>query len=226
VTPAAAGRPLEVHWLGVVDYPEALERQERERARIRDEGGADCLLLVEHPPVITLGRSSRDEHLLESRESLAERGVDVHEASRGGDITYHAPGQLVGYPIIDLRARGREDVHRYLRDLEELLIEALAALGVPARRIEGKTGVFVRDERPGLPRKLASIGIGVRRWITWHGFALNVSIDPAGFDAIVPCGLQDVVMTSVQQELGSDAAEDLDARARDCVVEAFEKHFA
>ena len=182
------------------------------------------VLLLEHPPVVTLGRSSRSENLLETPEALAARGVELYETARGGDATYHAPGQLVGYPIIDLAARARRDVHVFLRELEAALIEALAAFDLEAERIQGKTGVFVKRKSPGERlRKIASIGIGLRRWITWHGFALNVSLDLAGFDAIVPCGLSGVDMTSVATELeraGRGRPEDLDTRVRAAVVEA------
>ena len=137
---------------------------------------------------MTLGRSAKGEHLLVDADALAARGVAVHEVARGGDVTYHGPGQLVGYPIVDLGARDARDVHAWLRTLEELLGEALVALGVPWRRVPGWTGVFVDAPDPR-PRKIASIGVGVRGWVTLHGFALNVDLDLAGFDAIVPCGL-------------------------------------
>jgi lipoate-protein ligase B len=141
-------------------------------------------------------------------------------------VTYHAPGQLVGYLICDLKARGRADVHAFLRDMEEALIEALAELRVSGRRVEGRTGVFVgaAPSPTARDRKIASIGIGVRRWITCHGFALNVSLDLAGFEAIVPCGLADVEMSSVVRELG-DPPEDLDERARQSVARAFTARF-
>ncbi|MBW2275467.1 MAG: lipoyl(octanoyl) transferase LipB [Deltaproteobacteria bacterium] len=234
---AESAERLAIEWLGRVDYAESLELQERAlEARRRDEVG-DRLLLLEHPPVVTLGRSADRKNLLLSAELLALRGIALHEVRRGGDVTYHAPGQLVGYLIADLKARGRPDVHLFLRDLEQALIEALAELGVPGRRSEGRTGVFVDDPagRAARDRKIASIGIGVRRWVTCHGFALNVSLDLAGFEAIVPCGLADVEMTSVARELGESckgakrtlagAPADLDARARQCVARAFSSHF-
>jgi lipoate-protein ligase B len=130
-----------------------------------------------------------------STAELDSRGIIVAEAGRGGDVTYHGPGQLVGYPIVDLATRGR-DLHAYLRSLEEVLIQTLAAFGLPGERIAGKTGVWVRGE------KIASIGVGVRRWIAWHGFALNVSADLSGFAAIVPCGLPGISMTSLERLLG------------------------
>ena len=152
-------------------------------------------MLLEHAPVITLGRGARAEHLLLPRAELARRGVEVAACSRGGDVTWHGPGQLVGYPIVDLTPRGR-DLHRYLRELEEVLIRTLAHFGVAGQRIPGKTGVWVGSA------KIASIGIAVRRWVAWHGFALNLDPDLSGFAAIVPCGLHGVRMTSLAAELG------------------------
>jgi len=176
---------------------------------------------------VTLGRGFRPSSLLASRDELARRGIALCEVARGGDATYHAPGQLVGYPILDLAARGEPDVHRYLRRLEAALGRALAALGVAARAIPGKTGVFVDDPiRPQPARKIASIGVAVRGWVTLHGFALNVSLDPSQFSVIVPCGLADVEMTSVARELGARAGADLAARALDAVEAAFLAEFA
>jgi lipoate-protein ligase B len=186
-------------------------------ARRAGETG-DRLLLLEHPPVVTLGRAAKPAHLLVPREELARRGVGVFEVVRGGDVTWHGPGQLVGYPIVDLATRGRPDVPGFLRLVEAALCEALGALGVAAGTHPGWTGVFVAGAHP--PRKIASIGIGVRGWVTWHGFALNVDCDLAGFEAIVPCGLHGVVMTSVARELGG-APPELGARAREAVGRAF-----
>ncbi len=202
---------LSIEWLGLVPYGEALARQE---AALHDRAAGlagDRLLLLEHPPVVTLGRSTRAANLLLSAEQLRARGIEVFEVGRGGDVTYHAPGQLVGYPIIDLSAPDRRDVHAFLRRLEAGLIDALEEWAIPARRIEGRTGVFIDRERSrrsgGRERKIASIGVGLRRWVTWHGFALNVDLDLAGFDVIVPCGLPDVVMTSVAHELAIERGE-------------------
>jgi lipoate-protein ligase B len=217
-------RSLQVEWLGRVPYAEALALQEARVAEVRAGSAGDALLLLEHPPVITLGRSARPENLLQSPDALAERGVELHEIARGGDVTWHGPGQLVGYAILDLQARGRADVHRFLRDLESGLIDALEKLGLAAEIRSGMTGVFVAPSAP--PRKIASIGVGLRGWVTWHGFALNVDPDLAGFEAIVPCGLQGVEMTSLARELGETAAADLPARSREAVADAFVRRFA
>ena len=212
-------RPLTVDWLGTVAYGEALKLQERAvEARRAGETG-DRLLLLEHPPVVTLGRGAKPEHLLVARDELARRGVEVFEVARGGDVTWHGPGQLVGYPIVDLAARGRPDVLAFLRLVEAALGDALGLLGVAAETHEGSTGVFVAGSRP--PRKIASIGIGVRGWVTWHGFALNVACDLAGFEAIVPCGLEGIAMTSLAVELGAAAPPDLMGRARAAVGRVF-----
>ena len=243
---ASKSRPkgrLTVEWLGRVAYAEALEIQ-MQGLEARHRGRApDRLLLLEHPPVVTLGRGAREENLLASGESLARRGVEVHRVARGGDVTYHAPGQLIGYLIADLAAGGAPDVHAFVRSMELALVEALERLSVPALCIEGMTGVFVDRSRavrsgsrsggePPKPvpggaepeRKIASIGIGVRRWVTYHGFALNVNLDLAGFDAIVPCGLHGVEMTSVARELGSPDLV-LDSRVREVVAGAFRERF-
>jgi lipoate-protein ligase B len=213
--------PLAIEWLGRVPWPEALERQRKCVEARRAGAGPDTLLLLEHPPVITLGRRSEPAHLLESRESLAARGIEVHEASRGGAVTYHGPGQLVGYLILDLAARGAADVHRYLRSLESDLVAALAALGVGAGACAGRTGVFAAPQAAGPPRKLASIGVGLRGWVSYHGFALNVDLDPADFAPIVPCGLHGIEISSLARELGARAPADLAARARAAVADAF-----
>lgn len=212
--------------LGRVPYGQALARQqELLDARRRGDAG-DVLLLLEHPPVVTLGRGAHEEHLRVPRDRLVAEGVELHEVSRGGDVTWHGPGQLVGYPILDLAARGERDVHLYLRRLEAVLCEALASLGVPPRCVPGMTGVFVADPGgTGARRKIASIGVGLRGWVTWHGFALNVDCDLAGFDRIVPCGLQGVEMTSIARELGASAPPDLGRSARDAVKQAFLRAF-
>lgn len=186
-----------MRWLGRMAYAEALELQD---ALVRSRRAAeipDTLLLLEHPAVVTLGRGSRDENLLVGAGELARRGIELHECGRGGDVTYHGPGQLVGYPIVALE-EDRRDAHRYLRDLEDALIRAVAELGIAARRCPGLTGVWVGEE------KLAAIGVRVNSgWITSHGFALNVTTDLAGFDSIVPCGIRGKGVTSLLKLLGS-----------------------
>lgn len=194
-------RQLLVCDLGTLPYAEALELQRRV-ARARGAGvfEDDLLLLVEHPPVVTLGRSSKAEHLLASPALLASRGVTLHEVDRGGDITFHGPGQLVGYPIIDLKGHTR-DLHWYLRQIEAALILAVAPFGIVAGRSAGRTGVWTGG------RKLASIGVHARDWVTWHGFALNVTTDLSWFDLMVPCGISAVEMTSIGRELERRGSE-------------------
>lgn len=179
---------------GLLPYRTALALQQ-ELIESRRQGNEDILILLEHPPVVTFGRGAREESLLTPVSELARRGIDLERVGRGGDVTYHGPGQLVGYPIVDLEPLGR-DLHRYLRLLEATLIDTLAAFGVSGERIAGKTGVWVDGE------KVASIGVGVRRWVSWHGFALNVAADLSGFASIVPCGLPDVRMTSLERLCG------------------------
>jgi lipoyl(octanoyl) transferase len=204
---------LSVQDLGRREYTEVLELQrDLCRQRIAGEIDRDILLLVEHEPVITLGRGTRPESLPVPKAEIERRGVEVFEVERGGDVTYHGPGQLVGYPIIDLR-RHREDLHWYLRRLESGLIDALGYLGIQAEPNPGLTGVWTRG------RKLASIGIHVKQWVTFHGFALNVTTDLSYFDLIVPCGIRDVVMTSVATELGRTDSVRLWDQTREAVVD-------
>ncbi|MDH3521079.1 MAG: lipoyl(octanoyl) transferase LipB [Myxococcales bacterium] len=210
--------------LGCLPYEQALERQQQALVARRAGTAPDTLILLEHPPVVTLGRGADEAHLRLSRQALAARGIAVRDASRGGDVTYHGPGQLVGYPVLDLAARGERDAHRYLRDLEGVLCVALEQLGVTPRRVPGYTGVFVArasGAASARERKIASIGVGLRGWITYHGFALNVDVDLAGFASVVPCGLQDVEMTSIARELGAATPADLGRRARAAVTRAF-----
>jgi lipoyl(octanoyl) transferase len=181
--------------LGTVPYGEALALQRAiAHARIAGTLEEDLLLLVEHPPVVTLGRSSKAQHLLASPQLLQARGVELHEVERGGDVTFHGPGQLVGYPIVDLK-RHKKDLHWFLRQVEEALIRAIAPLGIAGERSAGRTGVWTGG------RKLASIGVHARDWVTWHGFALNVTTDLSYFDLMVPCGIAAVEMTTVSREL-------------------------
>lgn len=191
----SGARSLRVVELGLRAYGESLELQRAvARARISGDVDQDVLLLVEHPPVVTLGRSSKDAHLLNDATALRARDVELFEVERGGDVTFHGPGQLVGYPIIDLK-RHRQDLHWYLRQVEEVLIRALASFEIEAGREPKYTGVWTRG------RKIASIGVHARDWVTWHGFALNVTTELSYFDLIVPCGIPDVRMTSVEREL-------------------------
>jgi lipoate-protein ligase B len=189
-----APRELWILALGRTPYAEALELQRAiARGRIGGEIEEDVLVLVEHPPVVTLGRATRGASLVSSPEFLASRGIELFEIERGGDVTFHGPGQLVGYPIVDLK-RHKQDLHWYLRQVEEALIRTLGVYGIPGERSTGYTGVWTRG------RKIASIGVHARDWVTWHGFALNVFTDLSFFDLIVPCGIDGVVMTSIEKE--------------------------
>ena len=193
----AAARVLDVRRLGSVPYPDALALQ---RSLVDDRRAGrigDTLLLLEHPHVLTLGvrGDGGRAHILAAADALAERGIDVHETGRGGDVTYHGPGQIVGYPIVDLDP-DRRDVRRYVRDLETVLIRTAADYGIAAGRVEGLTGVWVGGE------KLAAIGVRIARWITSHGFALNVNTKLEHFNLIVPCGIADRGVTSMARLLG------------------------
>jgi lipoate-protein ligase B len=212
-------RPLLVTDLGRRRYGEVLELQ-RQLCRARQYGALaeDLLLLVEHDPVVTLGRGTRETSLPLSPEALRQRGLEVFEVERGGDVTFHGPGQLVGYPILDLTGH-RQDLHWYLRGVEAALIDALGTLGIEAERNPGLTGVWTGG------RKIASIGVHVKQWVTFHGFALNVTTDLSYFDVIVPCGIPDVVMTSVVRELGARAHADPGAATKAAVVAAFGRVF-
>jgi lipoyl(octanoyl) transferase len=210
-------RLLEVRRLGLVPYADALELQRTLVEQRRAGEIPDQLLLLEHPPVITLGVKARSDrsHVLATPEALEREGVELFETGRGGDVTYHGPGQLVGYPILDLRP-DRCDVHRYVRDLEEALIRAAGTFGVAAGRVEGLTGVWVGNE------KLAAIGVRISRWITSHGFAFNVNTDLAHFDLIVPCGITGRGVTSLGRLLGRNVAM---AEVEEAVVHAFSDVF-
>jgi lipoyl(octanoyl) transferase len=192
-------RELHIRRLGLVPYEEALQLQkslveDRKAGRIPDQ-----LLLLQHPPVITLGVKARSDrsHVLASETELESQGVEFFETGRGGDVTYHGPGQLVGYPIFDLKP-DRCDVHRYVRDLEEVLIQVAAEFGIGAARVAGLTGVWVGDE------KLAAIGVRISRWVSSHGFAFNVATNLDHFQLIVPCGITDRGVTSLERLLGRD----------------------
>tara|TARA_Y100000780_G_scaffold214150_1_gene215598 strand:- start:14 stop:670 length:657 start_codon:yes stop_codon:yes gene_type:complete len=187
---------LEVQDLGLVPYAEALALQSDLVGRRRAGDIPDQLLLLQHPHVITLGTASSRAHIVADQSRLQELGIDLVDVGRGGDVTYHGPGQLVGYPILDLEP-DRKDVHRYLRDLESVLVHTLGEMGIQGEPVPDLTGVWVDG------RKVAAIGVRISSgWITSHGFALNVSNDLSFFETIVPCGIQDVSVTSVSQELG------------------------
>ena len=205
------GKTLAVARPGRVAYDAATRWQEALVDRRLAGDGTDALLLLEHPAVYTLGRGADPRHLGRG----AGGDVPVVRSSRGGQVTWHGPGQLVGYPILDLRGH-RQDVRWYVREVEQVLIDALATLGIAAGRVDGLPGVWV----DGL-RKIASVGIAIRRWVTWHGFALNVAPDLAGFAAITPCGIDGVEMTSIARE-GDAATVD---RAADVVLAAFAARF-
>jgi len=215
--------PLAVVDLGRRPYTPVLELQ-RALCKARGEGKIreDILLLVEHDPVMTLGRSTKATSLPIPVSEIALHGVEVHEIERGGDVTFHGPGQLVGYPIVDLQQM-KPDLHWYLREIEGALIDALGILGVPGERSAGQTGVWVGG------RKIASIGVHVKKWVTFHGFALNVTTDLKYFDLIVPCGIDGVEMTNVEREAArrhsGTGTDRLIATTRDAVVAAFARRF-
>jgi lipoyl(octanoyl) transferase len=203
-------RSLRVRRLGLVEYEDGLAAQRLlVAARIADLV-PDTLLLLEHPRVITLGRGAKLKNLLLSKEQLAAEGFELHETDRGGDVTYHGPGQLVGYPILDLKP-DRKDVRKYVGSLEELMIRLASDWGVAAERVAGRTGIWVPSAGPG---KLGAIGVHIARWVTSHGFAFNVKTSLADFAAIVPCGISDAPVTSLQELLGrAPAMPEVEERA-------------
>ncbi len=205
---------MNVAWLGEVDYREALGVQLDFLARRAAREIPDTLLLLTHPTVYTLGRTGNAANLLLSETELAQAGISLERVARGGDITWHGPGQLVGYPIVLM---SRPDLHRYLRAIEAALIEAVARFGLACEREEGLTGVWAGG------RKIASIGVGVKRWVTYHGFALNVSNDLAGFRKIHLCGLKGREATSMAEILGATPAM---APVREAVASACRRHLA
>jgi lipoyl(octanoyl) transferase len=188
-------RVCQVRWLGRIAYANGLELQEQSVEALRAGTGDEQLLLLEHPNVFTLGRGADAANILADQTALDSRSIEVFETGRGGDVTYHGPGQLVGYPIINLKP-DRCDVHRYVRDIEEVLIRTIAAYGIVGKRISGLTGVWVGDE------KIGAIGVRIARWITSHGFALNVSTDLSYFGMIIPCGISGRGVTSIERLLG------------------------
>ena len=190
--------------LGVIGYAEAYALQKRVVAARKADAIEDVLLLCEHPHVITQGRNGKSEHLLVGEHILRQKGVEFYETSRGGDITYHGPGQIVGYPILNL-GEIRRDVVWYVRMLEEAMIRATAEFGVSAKRVAGKTGIWI--ETGNTEEKLGAIGVHISRWVTSHGFAYNVSTDLRFFDLIVPCGIADRKATSLEKLLGRSVKE-------------------
>ncbi len=198
--------PLDVRRLGRLSYAAGLALQERLVDERKRGIIGDVLLLLEHNPVVTLGRNARPENLLLTGELLKARGVELFEAGRGGDVTYHGPGQVVGYPILEI-PEGKRDVHRYVRDLEEVMIRVCGDYGFAGRRIAGKSGVFVGENKVG------AIGVRISRWVTSHGFAFNVNTNLSGFELIVPCGLRDQGVTSLARLLGNEVGvEDVEDR--------------
>jgi lipoyl(octanoyl) transferase len=195
-------RPIEVRRLGVVPYADALAMQRALVEERRADRIPDTLLLLEHPPVITVGVKGDGgrSNILATAERLAQLGIEISETGRGGDVTYHGPGQIVGYPVLDLRP-DRCDVHKYVRDLEEVMIRVCAGYGVIAGRIKGKTGAWVDAEKTGAA-KIGAIGVRISRWITSHGFAFNVTTNLDHFDLIVPCGIADGGVTSLEKVTG------------------------
>jgi lipoyl(octanoyl) transferase len=205
-------RDIEIQRPGLVPYAEALALQQRLVEQRKAGEIPDQLLLLQHPPVITLGVKVRDRsHVLASASELDDAGVELFETGRGGDVTYHGPGQVVGYPIIDLRP-DRCDVHRYVRDLEQVMMTTAAAFGVDAVRVSGLTGAWVGSD------KLAAIGVRISRWVTSHGFAFNVAIDLAHFGLIVPCGISGRGVTSLSQILGRTVGLD---EVEDVLIRSF-----
>ena len=192
-------RQVQIRRLGVVPYADGLEIQKQLVEQRRTGEIPDQLLLLEHPPVITLGVKTRNNrsNIVAAPSTLEAEGVEVYESGRGGDVTYHGPGQLVGYPIIDLKP-DRCDVHRYVRDIEEVMIRTAASFGIEAGRLAGLTGAWVGNE------KLAAIGVRIARWVTSHGFAFNVNTTLNHFDLIVPCGISDQGVTSLQKLVGRE----------------------
>jgi lipoyl(octanoyl) transferase len=192
-------RVINVLYLGRVDYSIALELQQTLVALVKEGRITHTLLLLEHPPVITMGRNAGEKNIVVSREFLTQNGVELHETNRGGDVTFHGPGQLVGYPIFDLRAfEPRMGAVDFVRKLEETLIRTCGDLGVVTERIAGLTGVWTQNEIPG---KIAAIGVHISRAVTSHGFALNVTMNLDYFKLIVPCGIADKPVTSLEQEM-------------------------
>lgn len=192
--------PVQIHRLGRVEYRDGLELQRQFQEARRANAVPDTLLLLEHPPVLTLGRGAKENNILTPKAQLDALGVEVFETDRGGDVTYHGPGQIVGYPLLHL-GPGRQDVRKYVRAIEELMIRTVADWGIVATRFEKWPGVWVAESRRGGPRKIAALGVHLSRWYTKHGFALNVRTELSHFELIVPCGIREAGVTSMREEL-------------------------
>jgi lipoate-protein ligase B len=208
-------RTFNVRDWGRTAYPDAMARQKAAVTQRRSGSTPDLLILTEHPPVYTVGaRLGASAHLIWNPAELAREGIEVHKTNRGGDITYHGPRQIVGYPIVNLS--DARDLHAYLRNLEEVLIRAVAGFGLAADRRDGKTGIWLES------RKIAAIGVAVKSWVTYHGFALNVAPNLAHISGIVPCGITDGTVTSMEQELGEAPPM---AAVKEALVAAFAEVF-
>lgn len=208
---------LTVHKLGMIDYKKALDLQLSLIEKRKNGEIGDTILMLEHPPTFTIGRKGNIKNLLIDSENLIKRGIHFERVSRGGDITFHGPGQLVCYPIVDL-THFKRDIHRFLRSLEEVIILTLNDFGINGERVPELTGVWVEG------KKIASIGLGVKKWITYHGFALNVNTDLTYFDNIVACGIPKVKITSMEKRLGTKKRINM-TEVEDSVIKAFKKTF-
>jgi lipoyl(octanoyl) transferase len=213
-------RYCEARWIGRIGYAAGLRAQEEAVDRLRAGEGDEQLFLLEHPHVFTLGRGADGSNILATSDQLKERSIEVFETGRGGDVTYHGPGQLVGYPILNLRP-DRMDVHRYVRDIEEVLIRSIAEFGITGARVPGLTGVWVGNE------KIAAIGVRIARWITSHGFALNVNTDLDYFRLIIPCGITDKGVTSISRLVGREIdLKDVASRVASNFAYVFEREMS
>jgi lipoyl(octanoyl) transferase len=209
---------------GLVGYQDAWDRQEQllnEKTALKKEGSSDAinhhLIFVEHPPVFTIGKSGKEEHLLLNNEELGAKGIDYIKTNRGGDITFHGPGQMVVYPILDLE-KLKTDIGWYLRSLEDVVIKTIAEFNIIGERSQGETGVWIEANLKGKERKICAMGVRCSRWVTMHGIALNVNTPLSYFDYIIPCGISNKKVASMQEELGRTVAIEL-------VKKKFVEHF-
>ncbi len=214
--------PVQWHRLGRVEYGDGLELQRQFQEARRADAVGDTLLLLEHPPVLTLGRGAHETNIIAPKQHLDALGVETFETDRGGDVTYHGPGQIVGYPLLHL-GPGRQDVRKYVRAIEELMMRTVADWGITATRIEKWPGVWVEHSRRGGPRKIAALGVHLSRWYTKHGFALNVQTQLSHFELIVPCGIREAGVTSMRDELQADVpVSEVEARIAHHFRDVFE----